>query len=67
MQLTYKTIWVVFVAVPALVNNTFPSWAYLTLVIFLIFIAWDLIAIPFWVLFEKEFPTTTTTAAESRI
>ncbi len=66
MQLTYKSIWVIFVALPALLNNTFPSWAYLTLVTFLAFIVWDLIAIPFWTLFEKETPTVSASVAHSK-
>jgi hypothetical protein len=66
MQLVYKTIWVVFVALPALVNNTFPNWAYMTLGIFLVFIIWDLIAIPFWTLFEREVPAPATVGARTK-
>lgn len=54
MELVYKTIWIVAVALPAYINGNFPSWAVATVVIFLVFIIGDLVAIPFWTLFEKE-------------
>ncbi|MDW5563618.1 MAG: hypothetical protein SA339_10365 [Methanomassiliicoccus sp.] len=66
LQLSYKTIWVVLVAIPALIDNAFPSWAYMTLIIFLIFIIWDLIAIPFWILLEKDETIAKTRAVKSK-
>lgn len=54
MQLVYKAAWMVAVALPAFINGDFPSWAVIMVAIFLVFIIADIIAIPFWTLFEKE-------------
>jgi hypothetical protein len=65
MELVYKTIWIVAVALPAYINGNFPSWAVTTVVIFLVFIIGDLVAIPFWTLFEKE-PVSKTKAKATK-
>lgn len=54
LQLVYKVSWMVAVALPAFIKGDFPSWAVSMVVIFLVFIIGDIIAIPFWTLFEKE-------------
>lgn len=54
LQLVYKVSWTVVVALPAFIKGDFPSWAVSMVVIFLVFIIGDIIAIPFWTLFEKE-------------
>jgi len=54
LELIYKTVWIVFVVLPAVVNNSYSSWTTPTVILFLAFIVGDIIAIPFWTLFEKE-------------
>lgn len=56
MQLVYKTIWILAVALPAIINGSFPSWAWVTLALFMVFVVGDIFAIPFWTLLEKEAP-----------
>jgi hypothetical protein len=46
LQLTYKTAWLIGVIIPALIAGTFPGIT-LVVVIYLTYIAGDLIAIPF--------------------
>jgi hypothetical protein len=47
LQLTYKTLWLVGVALPLAIKGIFPAHDILMVVIFVIFVIGDLIAIPF--------------------
>ena len=58
LQLCYKSIWFVGVAVPLLVCGRFPRYAVATAIIFATYVIGDLIAIPFPYLFTKEQPGT---------
>ncbi|MBW1710636.1 MAG: hypothetical protein JRG97_04560 [Deltaproteobacteria bacterium] len=54
MQLCYKVIWFIGVALPLLVAGDFPIYAVLHVVIFASYIIGDLIAIPFPYVFSKQ-------------
>jgi len=54
MQLCYKVIWFIGVALPLLVAGEFPTYAVLHVVIFASYIIGDLIAIPFPYVFSKQ-------------
>ena len=54
LQLCYKLIWFVGVALPLLITGQFPSYAVLNAIIWVTFIIGDLIAIPFAYLFAKQ-------------
>ena len=54
LQLCYKSIWFIGVALPLCVSGHFPSYAIPTVIIFATFIVGDLIAIPFSYIFAKE-------------
>ena len=54
MQLCYKVIWFVGVALPLVVAGQFPNYAILISVIFATYIIGDLIAIPFSHVFNKQ-------------
>ena len=47
LQMTYKTIWLLGVALPLVVKGSFPSSEISTVIIFLLIVIGDLIAIPF--------------------
>lgn len=47
LQLTYKTVWLVFVFLPALITGQAPAYTILLAVVFATYVAGDLIAIPF--------------------
>lgn len=53
-QLTYKTVWLVAVALPLMVTGRFPASHIITVVIFMLFIVGDVIAIPFSYVFKKQ-------------
>jgi hypothetical protein len=57
LQLGYKSVWFVGVAVPLLVCGRFPRHAVATAIIFATYVIGDLIAIPFPYLFTKEQPS----------
>jgi hypothetical protein len=54
LELIYKTVWIVFVVLPAFVNNSYSTWVTPIVVLFLAFMVGEIIAIPFWTLFEKD-------------
>ena len=54
LQLCYKTIWFLGVALPLWATGHFPSYAIPTVIIFATFIVGDLIAIPFSYVIAKE-------------
>ncbi len=54
LQLCYKSIWFVAVLAPMVMTGTFPVYGITMLLIFATYIAGDLIAIPFPVLFAKD-------------
>lgn len=54
VQLIYKPIWLVVVAIPLFLKGQFPFHIVVNSVIFLLFIIGNLIAIPFPYLFAKE-------------
>jgi hypothetical protein len=54
IQLVYKPIWLVAVALPLFLKGQFPFYVVFISVIFLTFIIGDLIAIPFSYLFSKK-------------
>jgi hypothetical protein len=54
LQLCYKSIWFIGVALPLWATAHFPSYAIPTVIIFATFIVGDLIAIPFSYVFAKE-------------
>lgn len=60
LQLFYKTVWFLGVALPLVVTGQFPAHGYVFAVIFLSFIIGDLIAIPFSYIFGKDTVTTRT-------
>lgn len=47
LQLGYKAIWFVAIMLPAVITQSFPSYAIMFVVVFAAFIIGDLIAIPF--------------------
>ncbi len=51
LQCLYKTLWVLTVFLPLLVQGDFPTYGYLHVSIFLFFIIGDLIALPYAYLF----------------
>lgn len=53
LQLCYKAIWVLAVALPLFLSGRFPLYVVLLLVIFATYIIGDLIAIPFSYTFSK--------------
>jgi hypothetical protein len=54
LQLIYKPIWIILVALPLFLKGQFPLYVVALTVIFSIYIIGDLIAIPFPYLFSKE-------------
>jgi len=54
LQLCYKAIWFLGVALPLLVAGRFPSYAIMSVIIFATYIIGDVIAIPFSRVFTKE-------------
>jgi hypothetical protein len=54
VQLCYKLLWFIGIALPFLVTGKFPSYAIPTAVIFATYIIGDLIAIPFSSVFAKR-------------
>ena len=54
MQLCYKAVWFIGVALPLLFMGQFPTYAILNAVIFATYIIGDIIAIPFSYLFAKS-------------
>jgi hypothetical protein len=54
MQLFYKSVWFIGVALPLWATGHFPSYAIPTVIVFATFIVGDLIAIPFSYIFAKE-------------
>jgi len=54
LQLIYKPIWIILVALPFFLKGQFPLYVAAITVIFSIYIIGDLIAIPFPYLFSKE-------------
>jgi len=54
LQLFYKSVWFIGVALPLWATGHFPSYAIPTVIIFATFIVGDLIAIPFSHVFAKE-------------
>jgi hypothetical protein len=54
MELIYKPVWIVAVALPLFMKGQFPFYVVFMTVIFLTFIIGNLIAIPFGYLFSKE-------------
>ena len=54
LQLFYKSVWFIGVALPLWATGHFPSYAIPTVIIFATFIVGDLIAIPFSYVFAKE-------------
>ena len=52
-QLTYKTIWFIFVVIPLVIAGNLPQEAALTVVIFALTIIGDVIAVPFSNIFAK--------------
>ena len=54
MQLFYKSVWFIGVALPLWATGHFPSYAIPTVIIFATFIIGDLVAIPFSYVFAKE-------------
>ena len=54
MQLCYKVVWFIGVALPLWVSGHFPIYALPMVIIFVTFIIGDLIAIPFSYVFAKE-------------
>jgi len=63
LQLCYKSVWFVAVAVPLLVSGRFPTYALPTAVIFATYIVGDLIAIPFPYVFARQSPPNEAAAA----
>lgn len=54
LQLIYKVAWFACVIIPLLVRGELPNYAMLYIVIFILFIAGDLMAIPFSYLLGKK-------------
>jgi len=54
LQLIYKVLWISAAALPLMFENQFPGYGFLHFTIFSLFIAGDLIAIPFSNLFESN-------------
>ncbi len=54
IQLVYKPLWLIVVAIPLFLKGQFPSYVVINSVIFLIFIIGNLVAIPFAYLFAKK-------------
>jgi hypothetical protein len=54
LQLSYKTIWFLGIALPLVLKGQFPAHGYIFAAIFLTFIIGDLIAIPFNYIFGKD-------------
>lgn len=54
LQLIYKPIWLIAVALPLFLKGQFPFYVVFISVVFLTFIIGDLIAIPFSYLFQKK-------------
>lgn len=54
LELVYKPIWLVAVALPLFLKGEFPFYVVFNSVIFLTFIVGDLIAIPFAYLFSRK-------------
>ncbi len=58
LQLTYKIIWFLGVALPLVMKGQLPTHGYLFAAIFLTYLIGDMIAIPFSYVFGKNMPTT---------
>jgi hypothetical protein len=54
LQLSYKTVWFLGIALPLMAKGQFPAHGYMFAAIFLSYIIGDLIAIPFGYIFGKE-------------
>lgn len=54
LQLSYKTVWFVGVALPLVMEGQFPAHGYMFAAIFLTYLIGDLIAIPFSYVFGKD-------------
>jgi len=54
LQLSYKTVWFLGIALPLMAEGQFPAHGYMFAAIFLSYIIGDLIAIPFGYIFGKE-------------
>ena len=54
LQLLYKVIWLIGVALPLLVRGRFPAEEIMTVIIFVIVVIGDLIAIPFPYMFDRR-------------
>ena len=54
LQLCYKSLWFIGVALPLVVTAQFPAYAIVLIVIFATYIVGDIIAIPFSYLFGRE-------------
>jgi len=54
LQLAYKSIWLVAVALPSLIRGHMPTYLIVTAVVFVTYIIGDLIAIPFPYVFARE-------------
>lgn len=54
LQLVYKVAWLIGVIIPLLVTSSFPKYAILYVVVFILFVIGDLIAIPFSYIFNRE-------------
>lgn len=57
LQLTYKTVWFLGVALPLVMKGQFPTHGYIFAAIFLTYLIGDLIAIPFSYVFGKNTAT----------
>lgn len=57
LQLTYKTVWFLGVALPLVMKGEFPTHGYIFAAIFLTYLIGDLIAIPFSYVFGKNTAT----------
>ncbi len=58
LQLTYKIVWFLGVALPLVLDGQFPAHGYIFAAIFLTYIIGDLIAIPFSYIFGKNVEIT---------
>jgi hypothetical protein len=54
LELSYKLIWYIGVAIPLIALHQFPGYAVMMAVVLATFIIGDLVAIPFRVIFAKE-------------
>jgi hypothetical protein len=54
LQLIYKPVWIALAAIPVFLEGRFPLHIVMITVVFLVYIAGDLIAIPFRYMFSKD-------------